>query len=109
MVLTKEALMGAIKNRIGDDTSDEALALVENVNDTINDFEEKSKETAEASEWHSKYDNAVKEKNELDEMWKKKYRDRFFSSSEPDDNGKGGNDDKPPVTRFEDLFTTKGV
>ena len=52
-ILTKEQLMESIKNRVGEDTSDEALAFIENVNDTIennsssedkdDDFEEEEK------------------------------------------------------------------
>ena len=100
--------MNSIKERIGDDTSDEAIHFLENLSDTYNDLESKSKETAEATEWHNKYDEAVKEKAELDNEWKQKYRDRFFSSDYPDGGEKGGKEEPPTPVKYEDLFTTKG-
>lgn len=110
MVLDKEAFMSSLKSRIGDDTSDEAMAFLEDMSDTYNDLLGKASAdaNAEADEWKKKYDEAVKEKAELDNNWRQKYRDRFFGSDEKDDDDKG--EDTPPkaVTSFDDLFTVKG-
>lgn len=69
-VLSKEDLFNKIKERIGDATDEETLSFVEDVTDTFNDLETKA--TGDGTDWKTKYD-------ELDESWKKKYRDRFFS------------------------------
>jgi hypothetical protein len=67
-VRTRDEIMNAIKARLGDDTSDETLSIIEDVNDTFSDYETRSGE-----DWKSKYD-------ELDASWRKRYRDRFFQS-----------------------------
>ena len=110
MVLDKEAFMSSLKSRLGDDTSDDAMTFLENMSDTYNDLLSKtSTETsAEAEEWHRKYDEVVKEKAELDENWRQKYRDRFFSSDDGEDDDKGGEEPPKVVTSFDDLFTVKG-
>ena len=96
-VLTKEELLERIKTKIGEDTSDESLSLIEDVSDTIKDMESKSKDS---TDWEKKY-------KENDEMWRKKYRDRFFSAApkdEDDDIDASSNlEDQKPLT-FDDLF-----
>lgn len=67
-VRTRDEIMEAIKARLGDDTSDEALTIIEDVNDTFSDYETRS-----TDDWKTKYD-------ELDANWRKRYRDRFFQS-----------------------------
>lgn len=74
-VLNKEELFNKIKERIGDATDEETLTFVEDVTDTFNDLETKA--TCGGTDWKAKYD-------ELDESWKKKYRDRFFGKVEND-------------------------
>lgn len=69
-VLSKEDLFNKIKERIGDATDEETLSFVEDVTDTFNDLETKAR--GDGTDWKAKYD-------ELDNSWKKKYRDRFFS------------------------------
>lgn len=99
MIRTKSELLDSIKARLGDDTSDEALALVEDINDTIDDFESK---TSDSTNWKQKYE-------ENDSQWRQKYKDRFFSGGSTDDDEiTGGEDDtaKKPLS-FEDLFTVK--
>ena len=43
MVKTKEEIMAAIRERIGEDNGDSALELIENISDTIDDYENKIK------------------------------------------------------------------
>lgn len=71
----RDSILAAIKQMIGDNTSDEALAILEDLTDTFNNFEELVKDT---SDWKQKY-------NELDETWRKRYKERFFSGTSPDD------------------------
>ena len=77
-VLGKEDFFKRIREQIGDDTSDESIAFLEDVTDTYNALEQSSKDE---TDWKSKYE-------ELDENWKKRYRDRFFE----------GNGDEPETT-----------
>lgn len=71
-VLSKEEFMSRLQERIGEDTSDEAMTFIEDMTDTFNDMEARSNSNNDA-EWKQKYD-------ELDKSWRKKYRDRFFDS-----------------------------
>lgn len=95
-VVTKDELLEKIKARLGEDTSDEAIALVEDITDTIGDYEEKTKDN---TLWQKKYE-------ENDKAWRQKYKDRFFGKSDEnnDDLGLKGDDEKPKTLSFDDLF-----
>lgn len=67
-IKTRDEIMEAIRARVGEDTSDEALAFIEDVSDTISDMETRS---ANSREWEKKY-------HENDESWRKKYKERFY-------------------------------
>lgn len=99
MVRTKEEILASIKSRIGEDTSDEAIALVEDINDSFDDL---TTRVNEAGDWKARY-----EQNDQD--WRKKYQERFFTPSEGDplmEEITKEEPDKPKVLKFEDLFTT---
>ena len=64
-VVTREDLFTRIKERIGDDTSDEAIRLVEDFSDTFD-----SMSNAENEDWHTKYE-------ENDRQWRERYISRF--------------------------------
>ena len=64
-----EDLLKSLNALIGDNSTDENLTILEDVTDTLKDYEEK---TADQTDWKSKY-----EQNDAD--WRKKYRDRFLS------------------------------
>lgn len=108
-IRSKDEIMTAIRARIGDDTSDEALSLIEDVNDTITDYDTR---VADQTDWKAKY-------TENDESWRKRYRDRFFGIDETPGNTtttpatvvgdnasdlKGESEDKT----FDELFEEKG-
>lgn len=97
-VKTKEEILSLIKDHLGDDTSDSALQLVEDINDTLDSLNK----PADDEDWKTKYE-------QNDAEWRKRYRDRFFNtgSSENEDN-EASEEEEPeetndPVT-FEDLF-----
>ena len=104
MVKTKDEILEAIKAKIGEDTSDEAIALLEDVTDTLNDYDNKANTD---TDWKAKYE-------ENDKEWRKRYTDRFFNKGEDDEGNKGGKlkgdlggnlDDEPDEpTTFEELF-----
>ena len=71
-VLNKEEFMKRLQERIGEDTSDEAMTFIEDMTDTFNDMETRSNNDSNA-EWEKKY-------NDLDASWREKYKARFFNS-----------------------------
>lgn len=77
--LTQKEFMEKVKVILGDRTDDDAISFLEDCKDTI---------SSEGDDWQKKYDEAVKEKEELDKTWRQKYTDRFFSSDDShiDDN-----------------------
>lgn len=87
-----DEILNAVKERIGDDTSDSAISFVEDISDTLNSL-------SEQENWKQKYE-------QNDSEWRKKYRDRFLSgesSSGDDDSG----DENEPLT-YEKLFNVEG-
>lgn len=77
-ILKKEQYFEAIKNRLGDDSSDEAIQFMEDMTDTYNDLENRATEDSE--NWEQKY-------KENDAAWKKRYANRFFNGSTQYNNG----------------------
>ena len=53
-VRTCEEILNTIRARIGDDTSDEAISLVEDVTDTLADMENRAK--GDGVNWREKYE-----------------------------------------------------
>lgn len=74
-ILTKDDFLSKLKAKIGDDTSDEALQLIEDMTDTYNDLFTKSQSNSSGEDWKAKYE-------ENDKMWREKYKERFFSGSD---------------------------
>lgn len=66
-VITKDDLLARVSGYIGEDDSDDAIGLLEDVSDTLNDFEARS-----GTDWEKKY-------NENDANWRKRYMERFRS------------------------------
>lgn len=99
MIKTKDELMEMIKNRLpdSDNRTEEDVTFLEDVTDTLESYETKSKDT---TNWKTKYE-------ENDKEWRKKYTDRFFSK-EPDEPDDSADEDIRPKT-FADLFKTEGV
>lgn len=97
-VRTKEEILSLIKDHLGEDTSDTALQLVEDVNDTLDSLTN----SADSEDWKTRYE-------QNDAEWRKKYRDRFFNtgSSENEHNeepeGEEPEETNDPVS-FDDLF-----
>lgn len=92
MIRSKDEILGLIKDRLGEDTSDEAISFVEDITDTINNYEESNSQN-----WKQKYEDN-------DKQWRQKYRDAFFSPKPEVVEDYEEENDKPKVLRFEDLF-----
>lgn len=71
-IKSREDLLKSLNTLIGDNSTDENLAILEDVTDTLKDYEEK---TADQTDWKTKY-----EQNDAD--WRKKYKERFLSGEE---------------------------
>lgn len=98
-ILKREEFFNRVHEKIGNDTSDEAISFLEDMTDTFNDLEKKANGTGE--DWEKKY-------HELDESWKAKYRHRFLNS----DGGcyepmKREEEKEVKEVTFDDLFTNK--
>ena len=94
-VRTRDEILAAIRSRLGDDTSDEALTIIEDIDDTFSDYE-----TRTGDDWKSKYD-------ELDAQWRKRYRDRFFQKADNRETTPEDVKDESEVKDFDELFTEK--
>lgn len=92
-IKSKAEILELVKARIGDDTSDEALAIIEDVTDTLDDYETR---IADSGDWKARY-----EQNDAD--WRKKYKERFFSPTEEIDEP----EEVEEKRTFEDLFKTE--
>lgn len=98
MIKSKEELIEEIRAVVGDDTSDNVIALIENVSDTITELE-----TSDGEEWKQKFE-------ENDKMWREKYISRFTEgkaepTAEPTEpTTEPTADDEEKEKTFEDLF-----
>jgi len=106
-VKSKEELLSTIKSVIGDTPSDEAIVLLEDVSDTLDNSTGSS-----SDEDKKKIEELEKKVKDTDDIWRKRYTERFFNPSDNssddgsanDDNDGEGEDDNSPKT-FEELFS----
>lgn len=87
MVKSKEELLASINELSTENLEDKVLTLLEDVSDTldsVSDVEARLKE--------------------LDESWKKRYRERFLKGDPPDTDIEDKTEDAPKVKDFKDLF-----
>lgn len=68
-VQSRETILERVRGAFGDNTSDDVISIVEDINDTLSDYENRMKDS---TDWKTKYD-------ELDANWRKRYIDRFYS------------------------------
>lgn len=96
-VLDRDKFFERIRERLGEDDSEEALSYLEDMTDTW-DYLEAGARREGQEDWEEKYNN-------LDAEWRKRYRDRFFNTPEgakEDQEGDVKNDGK--LRSFETLF-----
>lgn len=94
MIKSKDEILTLIKERIGEDTSDEAIQIVEDVTDTLNDYETR---VADSGDWKARYE-------QNDAEWRKKYRDRFFEGEPPKEKESEEETEEVKSYSYEDLF-----
>ena len=92
MIKSISEIIETVKTRIGDNPDDESVAFLEDIADTLTDYDNKTKDN---TDWKKKYD-------ELDKEWKQKYVERFLEYVEDI------NEDNVEVEtpeKFDDLFS----
>lgn len=85
--LTSDEFMKKVKTILADRDDDEALSFLEDCKDTI---------TGEKDDWKTKYEEVVKEKEELDKSWRTKYKERFYSTDTNINKDENDNTTKDP-------------
>ena len=100
-VKNRDEFFNLLHDRLGEDSSDEAISFMEDMTDTYNDLERRA--NSSNADWEQKY-------KALDEAWKKRYKHRFMTGSggnpnvnEPDNSG----ENDPEDLTIEDLFKAK--
>lgn len=91
---TREEFLEALRKRVGEDTSDEAISFVQNMTETYDAMAANNGE-----DWKKKYE-------ENDAQWRQKYRDTFFQAT-PEPEEPQTEEPKKPHT-FNDLFKEGG-
>lgn len=74
MIKSKDEIIAEVNRLIGEEASDDVLAILENVTDTMEDYERR---IAESGDWKAKFD-------ENDRAWRDRYRERFVSPGTTD-------------------------
>lgn len=116
--LTMDELKASLKTLIGDNTDDASIKFLEDFNDTISDAGSDNGD----GDWKKKYNDLLKDKEELDKAWRKRYTERFFSAEDSHTDNKNENKNDNPAdnahktteeidkeeeaskVRFDDLF-----
>lgn len=97
-VKTVAEIMEQINAQFGENTDDSVLTLIEDVSDTLNDYESR---VSDSTDWRQRYE-------ENDAQWRQRYKDRFFSvnNDEDDEEDFEEQEEIKPLT-YENLFSTK--
>lgn len=96
-VRTKEEILEQLGTKFGEDTSDDTLAIIEDIIDTITELETKVTDT---TDWKQKYEDNDKE-------WREKYKSRFFDGIQQEEDEDEYEEKEVPMKTFDDLFKPK--
>ena len=99
-IRTREELVSKISERLNGDTSDEAIALMEDITDTLTDFE--TRVAGDGTDWKA-------EAERIDKEWRERYISRFNNSEVKDEQNEESSDEEKTVKTFEDLFEEKEI
>ena len=90
-------LLEELRNVIGDRTDDDALALIERVSEL---------ESQGIDDLKNKITELESQMKQLDEDWRKRYRDRFYEGEEKDEEQieEAGDEDESESIKIDDLF-----
>lgn len=93
-VRTKDEILELVRARVGDDNSDEVIEFIEDITDTLNDYEAR---LSDSTDWRAKYE-------ENDAEWREKYKARFFGKEVVEDETEIVDDEENKPMKYEDLF-----
>lgn len=95
-VVNKDTIMERLRENFNDNDSDDVLGLLEDVSDTLNDYQSRLEENGD---WKERYE-------QNDREWRQKYKDRFFNNDpEPDSEPEPDKDpEQATPTTFDELF-----
>lgn len=93
MIRTRDEILTEINERFSGDETDEVLAFIEDVTDTLDDLTARA---ADSTNWQERY-------NQLDADWRKRYKERFFTGEDQPEEEEEFEEAEEKVT-FEDLF-----
>ena len=96
-VIKKEDLITRLTALIGEEQNDDAISLMEDVSDTLGDYESKVNDT---TNWKQKYE-------ENDKAWRNKYVTRFNQGVVSEETFEEEEEEKTPPRTFEELFSIK--
>ena len=90
-------LLEELRNVIGDRTDDDALALIERVSEL---------ESQGIDDLKNKITELENQMKQLDEDWRKRYRDRFYEGEEKDEEQieEAGDEEESESIKIDDLF-----
>lgn len=90
-------LLEELRNVIGDRTDDDALALIERVSEL---------ESQSVDDLKNKITELEGQMKQLDEDWRKRYRDRFYEGEEKDEEQieEAGSEEEAESVSIDDLF-----
>ena len=90
-------LLEELRNVIGDRTDDDALALIERVSEL---------ESQSIDDLKNRITELEGQMKQLDEDWRKRYRDRFYEGEEKDEEQieEAGDEDESESIKIDDLF-----
>ena len=90
-------LLEELRNVIGDRTDDDALALIERVSEL---------ESQGIDDLKNKITELESQVKQIDENWRKRYRDRFYEGEEKDEEQieEAGDEDESESIKIDDLF-----
>lgn len=96
MIRTKDELIKAVSEFIGENDADDAIAILEDVTDTLEDFEKRA--DGDGEDWKKKYEDN-------DKSWREKYRSRFVKSSVTDEDFiEDEDEEEDEIKTYEELF-----
>lgn len=75
MIRTREELLTAVAELVEDTTTDNAIAFLEDLEDTMSDLETRA--AGDGEDWEARYE-------ENDREWRERYTARFFNKVEND-------------------------
>lgn len=101
-IKNKDEILKAVKEFIGEKTDDSTLAMLEDIDDTFNDF---AKRLDGKEDYKSQYDELKAKYDTVDSEWRKKYQERFFNPPKDEQQNIEDHNDSEKKS-FDDLFKT---